>query len=283
MIDRLGRRHLLQLVAGFGAGALAAPGVAEPAGQAPPDPPLPPASALYARLLWARLVGDLSGRPIFFFTHGSVWGFKPQADDLTVEQFARRLYGYSGIAARQMMRQADGGILIRQKYWAFYRDPLSDAIDDRIANPYTGRIDTAAPLSGPVAVKPLDMGAAEGGGMPYGMRVRRLGRTAIVETSSFARFRSGGIAWYKLEGNLEDYACRAADIDDPAVPHIANHYSQNVIAEWQTWTGMHGTPGHILFKGNGEPLAHLDQVPADQIAAIERFYPGTLAEVRGWR
>lgn len=284
MIDR---RMMMQATAGFAASAALTPAAAPrtsaaEAAHAPADPPLPPKSAAEARLIWARLVGDLSGRPIFYFTHGSVWGFKPQADDLTLADFARRLYGYGGIAARKMERQADGRILMRHKYWSFYRDPVTDEITDRISNPYTGKIDTAAPLSRPVGATMLDMGPAADGAMPYGMRVRRLGRSAIVETSSFARFKPADISWHKLEGNLEDYVCKAAELDSDA-PHVPNHYNQNVIAEWQTWTAMHGTPGHILFKGNGEPLYALDEIPADQIAAIERFFPGSLKEVSGWR
>ncbi len=268
----LDRRGLMGAIAGLSGAAFAAPRMAAS------DLPLPPASAREARLIWARLVGDLSGKPVFFFTHGSVWGFKPQADDLSLADFAKRLYGYSGVAARRFIRDGDG-YKVRQKFWAFYRDPISDAITDQIPNPYTGRTDTAKPLSGPEAVKSFDLGADAGGAMPYAMRVRRLGGSAIIETSAFHRFKPADATWYKLEGNLENYVCRAADLDR-GQPHLPCFYSQNLVAEWQTWTGMHGTPGHILFKGNGEPLRSLDTVPADQREAIERFFPGTLTN---WR
>lgn len=282
MIDR---RLLLQLSTGFAATAALVPHMVSAtavADQTGAGHPLSPKSASDARMIWARLVGDLSGRPVFYFTHGTVWGFKPQADDLALSDFARRLYGYSGIAARKLERQADGRLLMRHKYWSFYRDPVTDRITDRIPNPYTGKTDTAPPLSRPVGATLLDMGPAADGTMPYAMRLQRLGRTAVVETSSFARFKPADTDWYKLEGNLENFVCSAADLDDRAMPHIPNHYNQNVIAEWQTWTGMHGTPGHILFKGDGEPLYALDQIPADQIAAIDRFFPGTLQDVSGW-
>ena len=262
------RRTMLRVVAGLGAGVLAAPLAARP--EATP-------STREARLIWARLVGDLSGRPVFFYTQGSVWGFKPQADDLAAADFARRIYGYSGVAARRIVPSGDGWML-HAAYWAFYRDPETDAITDRIPNPYTGRIDTAKPLSGAPAPKPLDLTAPAG----TATRVRRLGASAIVETSTISRFRSTDISWHKLEANLEDYVCRAADLDAGA-SHLPSHYSQSLVAEWQTWTGMHGTPGHILFKGNGEPLREIDAIPADQIAAIERFFPGSLATVRAWR
>jgi hypothetical protein len=269
------RRTLLRAIAGLGAGAIAAPRVAGTG--APADRPAAGAGPREARLLWARLVGDLTGKPVFFFTQGSVWGFKPQADDLTTAEFAKRLYGYSGVAARRIVPAGDGWTL-HAAYWAFYRDPVTDAITDRIPNPYTGRIDTAKPLSGAPAPRPLDLTPAPG----TATRVRRLGASAIVETSTISRFRSPDISWHKLEANLEDYVCRAAALDAGA-PHLPSHYSQSLVAEWQTWTGMHGTPGHILFKGNGEPLSRLDAVPQDQIAAIERFFPGTLARVQAWR
>ncbi|WP_439486841.1 DUF1838 family protein [Blastomonas fulva] len=280
----LDRRRLIALTTGIAASGLLAPAALATGdtGQAPADAPVPPESARTARLIWTRLVGDLSGRPIYFYTHGNVWGFKPQSDDLSIADFARRLYGYSGIAARRMERTADGGVMIHQKYWAFYRHPETDAITDAIPNPYTGRTDIAAPMSGPVKAMPLDMGPGADGAMPYAMRIRRLGRTATIETSAFHRFKTPDISWHKLEGNLEDYICAVADLDNPQATHIPCHYMQNLVAEWQTWTGMHGTPGHILFKGNGAPLIDLAQVPADQIAAIERFFPGSLAELRDW-
>ena len=44
--------------------------------------------------LFARLVGDLSGKVRLSYMAGSVWGFRPQADDLALADFARRIYGY---------------------------------------------------------------------------------------------------------------------------------------------------------------------------------------------
>jgi hypothetical protein len=268
----LERRTLLQLITGGVTLAAGTRAMAAPA----PSLPVPPGSDDQARMIWARLVADLSGRPVFFFTHGNVWGFKPQADDLTVEQFAKRIYGYSGVAARKIERDGDGRLMLRQKSWAFYRDPVTDRITDQIPNPYTGRTDTARPLSGPERVRPLaELGA-------NAMRIRRIGPQAVIETSNLARFKSPDISWHKLEANLEDYICRTADLDGDA-PHIPNSYHQNLIAEWQTWTGMHGTPGHILFKGNGFPFGSLDEIPSDQIDAIERLFPGTLGGVSRWR
>jgi hypothetical protein len=269
------RRELLGLILGGGV-ALSGTAAVARVGAGAAAPARAPGSA---PRMWARLVADLSGRPVYFFTHGAVWGFKPQADDLALKDFARRIYGYSGVAARRVVRDAAGNLTLQQKAWGFYRDPLTDAITDRIANPYTGRVDRAPPLSGKISSRPL--GANPAVEDPLQLRVRRMGATAIVETNSLARFKSADIDWYKLEANLENFACRAADLDSDA-PHVPSVYSQNLVAEWQTWTGMHGTPGHILFKGDGVPLRSIGEVPADQIAAIERFFPGSLKDIAGW-
>ncbi len=287
----LNRRELFQLTAALAVtGTLSRATEAAPASSHAFTKPLSPSNAAEAHLLWAKLHGDLSGRTVYYFTQGSVWGFLPQGDDVKLEDFARLIYGYSGVAARKMIKQADGSITMRQKSWAFYRDPISDEITDKIPNPYTGKTDTAAPMLGKASerqlnttatsvVSPADKAEAK---MPYDMRIRRLGSHAWITTSSFARFQTPGISWFKLEGNFEDYACLTADLDNPARTHIPNTVAHNLVAEWQTWTGMHGMPGHILFKGNGAPLSNAEEIPVDSIAAIERFSPGSLAEVMAW-
>ena len=63
-----------------------------------------------------------------FTTMGDVWGFLPQADDLAVEDFAKRAYGYAGVAARKMQRRADGAIVVRQMM------NLSSSFDHRVVD-----------------------------------------------------------------------------------------------------------------------------------------------------
>jgi hypothetical protein len=288
-MEILTRREMLQCAVAMAAtGTL--PLVSNAKQAAPLDRSARTTSTNDAHLIWAKLHGDLSGRTVYYFTQGTVWGFKPQADDLTVDDFAKRVYGYSGVAARKIFVRENGAIVMRQKSWAFYRNPVTDEITDQIPNPYTGVVDIAAPMSPKTSERVLNStqdGAPEpmraaANATPYNLRIRRLGARAWVSTSTISRFQPGGISWWKLENALHDYACATADLDSSAITHIPNTMSQNVVAEWQTWTKMHGTPGHILFKGNGAPLFRIDEVPGDTLVAIERFFPGTLADVRAW-
>lgn len=243
-------------------------------------------------MLWAKLNADLSGKTVFSFTAGTVWGFKPQADDLPLAEFAKRAYGYQTLIARKARVTADGNVAIKQRGFTFYLDPDTYLPVTDLKNVFTGRVDKAvypnAPASetiytpeGPKALAgtyPLPSGQGE---RPYDLRVRTLGEQAFIDDVSFTRFQSGGISWYKLEGNLWSYACRAADLTNPALTHIPNTWSQNLVAEWQTWTGMHGTPGHILFKGQGTHI-NASLVPADFRAMLERQFPGAFDDIQRW-
>ena len=111
------------------------------------------------------------------------------------------------------------------------------------------------------------------------MRVRTIGENTWVSTDRFVRFRPGSISWWKLEGDLIDHACRTRDLGHAA--HIPSTWSHNLVAEWQTWMNMHGTPGHILFKGSGAGLAPAE-VPTAAREAIDAHFPGAFAEALGW-
>jgi hypothetical protein len=283
----LDRRQLLHITAGAAATTGMLPGLAS-AGMAaaPADHPRPPVSAAEAHRTYARLVGDLSGKTVYFYNNGAVWGFLPQADDLTADTFAKHIYGSSGIAARKMRLEKDGSITMRQKFWAFYRDAQTDIITDRISNIYTGVVDTAKPMTGKTGERVLDAmvpGAPASDKLPYNMLVRRAGGRAFVSTSSISRINPGGIPWYKLEGTLENFACSAKDLDNQALTHVPCTSSLNVVAEWQTWTNMHGQPGHILFKVDGVPILSADEIPEDTLQAIDKYFPGEFAEVRSWK
>jgi hypothetical protein len=113
------------------------------------------------------------------------------------------------------------------------------------------------------------------------LRVRVLGEHAFIDDVNFARFQSGGIDWHKLEGNLWSYVCKATDLANEKLTHIPNTWSQNLVAEWQTWTGMHGTPGHILFKGQGSHIEP-DQIPPEFRKMLDRQFPGAFDDIQNW-
>ena len=287
--DVLGLAGLVGIAAGLGSSDSAA---ARPQ----PVPAKPVAEAVE---LFARLVGDLSGKVTLSYAAGTVWGFRPQADDLSLADFARRIYGYKSLVARKVRRLPSGDYAIKQQGWTFYADPLTDVITDTLHNPYTGadvkpysppstplelayRRDGSIYLPGNPGANPLGSGQSAQFENPFDMRVRSIGQISFIDTSQFIRFNPANIDWWKLEATLIGYTCRSADLNNLRLTHIPSTWTMNLVAEWQTWMNMHGSPGHILFKGDGTTVASLAQVPVDFRAALNAKFPGQLDRALAW-
>jgi hypothetical protein len=95
---------------------------------------------------WGKLTADVSGQTVFAFTQGHVYGFKPQADDLSLNDFAKVLYGYQTCSARKAHFRGDGSVVIRQRTWTWYQDPNTGAFIDALTNSYTGGVVPAKPM-----------------------------------------------------------------------------------------------------------------------------------------
>ena len=219
---------------------------------------------------WLKLVADLSGRPVFSVLRGDVWGFLPQADDLTPATFARKLYGYWSVVARTAQPGTDGAVALKTKGWSFYLDPITGEVATRILNPYTGAMVTAKPLSGPASTMVLHPEREAPSGMD--LTIRREGATAIIDIARISRFTTPEITWFKLEADFNTHLCQSADLDDRRRTHIPSTFSHNLVAEWQTWMAMHGAPGHILFRGNGSNIASLKEAPIALRTAIQSTF-----------
>ena len=242
---------------------------------------------------WGKLTADLSGRTVFAFTTGHVYGFKPQADDLTLEDFARVLYGYQTCSARKAVEGKEGAITIRQRTWIWYQDPETGAFIDTLINPYTGEEVSALPFASGVSEQVFNLDGPDFSrapfpvefsedGVPFSLDYRVVGTKAFVTRRGFTRFQTPGITWHKLEADLVSHACDLRDLVNQDLTHISSTWSHNLVAEWQTWMNMHGTPGRILFKGNSTHVDKPDQLPADFQEAVNDRFPGTLTDATAW-
>lgn len=289
------RREVLELMgfAGIGMSMRSTASAAVPLAGIPVKP------TTQAVELFARLVGDLSGKVTLTYMAGTVWGFRPQADDLALAEFVRRIYGYKSLIARKVRRLPNGDIAIKQQGWTFYADPLTDVITDTLRNPYTGvdvqpysppsaafesayRADGTTYIPGKEDANPLGDGQSASFDNPFDMRVKTIGPNSFINTSQFIRFRPGNIDWYKLEATLISYVCRTADVTNRKLTHVPSTSTMNLVAEWQTWMNMHGSPGHILFKGEGGGIASINDAPADYRAALAAKFPGQLDMALAW-
>jgi hypothetical protein len=290
----IGRRDLIA-AASLGAVAFAAPDVfAAGDARSAAARVIPVDDPGFALRAWARLNGDPGGRVTWTCQGGMVYGFLPQGDDVKLADFARRLYQYRAVVARRMAFRPDGTLLVRQRMWNWYGDSESGEFHDEMLNPYTGRTVKSPPRTSPAfetvmssAPPPPDTRGpypAESSltGRPMRLDYAAMGPHVWVRREQFNRFRPGDTTWYKLEGDMVTHVASLDALLDGGRGHITNTTSHNLVAEWQTWMQMHGSPGHILFLGHGAHVFRPDDLPASAQATIERLWPGTLAEPAKW-
>ena len=242
---------------------------------------------------WARLNADLSGSTLYTCMTGLVYGFLPQSDDVTLAAFGRRLYGYASLTARKVLKTQDDEVRYRAQSWNCYTDASSGEFIETLLNPYTGKTVQCLPRSGPVAEQvqglegmnlasapfPLESSQA---GRPLELQYSTIGDRVWIRREGFTRFKPPDTTWFKLEADFMTHSAQLSDLLNPTLDHVPNECQHNLVAEWQTWMNMHGSPGHILFVGAGTHLRDPAEVPAVLARMIDTRFPGTLEATRQW-
>jgi hypothetical protein len=256
---------------------------------------LPTADPRFALRSWARLNGDPRGQTMWSTQAGMVYGFLPQGDDVTLADFVRKLYQYRSCTARRMHFDADGALHIRARSWFYYADATSGELQRELTNPYTHAVVPCPARMSPLLeqvmtenVPPVSTtgrfpSELSGSGQPMRLEYATMGDHVWVKREQFSRFHPADTQWYKLEADLQTHTASLDALLSEGLSHVPNTTAHNLVAEWQTWMNMHGTPGHILFVGNGGHVRRPADLPATLQAAIDKEFPGTLAESATWR
>jgi hypothetical protein len=250
---------------------------------------IPQGDPEFALRCWTRLNADLEGGAWWTFQSGTVHGFRPQADELALHDFAKRLYGYRACVLRRAWLRHDGSVEVRARSWNFYTDAETGVYIRELRNPYTGELVQCPPRASPPGTQvqtpngprfdaaPFPVESSERD-RPLRLDYAVLGEHAWVRRSAFTRFKPPDTTWWKLEADFLTHTARLADLLDGGTGHVPNTTAHNLVAEWQTWMNMHGSPGHILFVGQGSQVDDPRRLPADFRAAVDAEFPGTLEQ-----
>ncbi len=287
------RRALLAGVAAFTACQTATSAVASPAGRDGATRVLPDFDAATRLRHWMRLTADVSGVVCFAHTSGVVYGFLSHADDLGQDQFATPLYGYEAVVARQVVAHEGNGWRLRQRGWSHYTDAITGALIEALDNPYTGRRVQCPPMAAPVSesvytpagrlrtATPFPLTTSDQH-EPFTLHYAAAGERVSVRRGVVARFRPTNSRRDKLEADITVHDVRRGALLDDTLTHVQSTFMHNLVAEWQTWMDMAGTPGHILFSGLGRSLPDLASLDTGLFDALQRHFPGTLAQTQQW-
>ncbi len=238
-----------------------------------------------------RLQGDLSGRTIYSFSTGQVFGLIP-GDGPELSEYGRLLYRTEGCSVRMSRQRADGAIEERSRSWMFYKDAETQQYLSEFRNPYT---DETVPV-------PTFRGGISGGVMttngpqvsasftmestvfnrPVLLDWQFFGDQAWIYRHAFTRWKESATGFHKTEMTLDCWTCRVADVADDTKTMIPSNYSWTSQTEWQSWLKMRGKPGAMLWRLDGVKLGTIDQLPRDFVAQSEKLLPGKLTEPLTW-
>ena len=233
-----------------------------------------------------RLQGDLSGRTVYAFKQGRVFGLNPGSGP-SIAEYGRLMYLVEGLSVRSSSLRNDGAIVERNRNWLFYKDAESGRYISTYSNPYTGeqvpvptfRAGITGAAIGPrgpefVADFPMESTVFD---QPMLLDWQFMGDQAWIYRHAFTRWREASSGQHRTEMTLDCWVCRIADIANESLQHIPNTYSWVSQTEWQSWLKMGDRPGAMLWRTDGVLFNSIDQLPRGFVEKSEKELPGQLA------
>ncbi|WP_448586969.1 DUF1838 family protein [Thermaurantiacus sp.] len=284
----LNRRRALGLLALSAAVAPSGAVGARPARKPRALPPLPLDDPAFHLLTLAKLQGDLSGRPVYGYSRGKVFGLTP-GEGLALADYGRRLYDYEGGSVSRSRRLADGNIETVSRSFLFYTDPETGAYLTQWRNPVTGRLVPVPPFRGGISgsvLTPLGPKVSANFtmestvfGRPPRLEFVVMGDQCVVSRVAFTRWTPKGATKARTEYTQDDWVVATADLLDPTLTHLPAASAWTSQTEWQTWLDMPpGTPGAQLWRANGIKTHRLEDLPAGFLEQVARTHPGILTD-----
>lgn len=238
-----------------------------------------------------RLQGDLSGRTVLAYSQGCAFGLVP-GEGPPLGEYGRLLYRVEACTVRIVRLRADGALEERARSWMFYRDAATGRYIDEYQNPYTGATVLVPTFRGGVtgavttrngpefqASFPMESTVI---GRPLALDWHMIGDQAWVSRHAFTRWKEGSTGIYKTEMTMDTWACRASDLANNRLTAVPAAHSWISQTEWQSWLGMRGRPGAMLWRMDGTNLHSLADLPDEFVEQSNNRLPGRLTEPLGW-
>lgn len=238
-----------------------------------------------------RLQGDLSGKPVFNYVAGQVFGLVP-GDGPAIADYGRMLYLVEGGGVRISRQRADGAVEERSRGWMFYQDPQTGSYLDEFENPYTGKKIKVPTFRGGISGSVMTVKGPEYSASfpmestvldrPLQLNWRFIDDQVWISRHAFTRWTERSTGFHKTEMTLDCWACRLADVANEKLTMIPSRYSWTSQTEWQSWLKMRGMPGAMLWRNEGIILKSLDELPQSFVERSNLKLPGALSEPLTW-
>lgn len=232
-----------------------------------------------------RLQGDLSGKTVYAYSQGRVYGLVP-GRGRSLAEYGRLLYLAEGVSVRSSVLREDGAISERNRNWLFYKNPESGSYLSEFDNPYTGEkvpvptfragiTGAVIGVRGPELTANFNMESTVFD-RPMLLDWQFMGDHAWIYRQAFTRWLEKSSGNHRTEMTLDCWVCKTSDIANSGLTHIPNAYSWTSQTEWQSWLKMGDRPGAMLWRTDGTLLASIEQLPPEFVKQCEKELPGQL-------
>ncbi len=239
-----------------------------------------------------RLQGDLSGKPVFNYVAGQVFGLIP-GDGPEITDYGRLLYRVEGGGVRLSRERTYGTVEEKSRGWLFYLDPQTGEYLDEFENPYTGSKISVPTFRGGISGSVMTVNGPEYNAnfsmestvfnRPVQLDWRILDDQAWISRHAFTRWKEGSTGLHKTEMTLDCWVCRVSDVANEKLTRIPSLYSWTSQTEWQSWLKMRGKPGAMLWRNEGVVVNSLDELPRKFVERSNKMLPGVLDEPLSWK
>lgn len=236
----------------------------------------------------AKLQGDLSGRTVYSFQRGQVFGLI-SGQGLPIDQYGRRLYDYEGASVGRSRILPNGDIETKSRSWLFYTDPATGSYITTWHNPITGADVAVPPFRGGISGGTMTtMGPKVSANFsmessvfnrPIDLRFVSIGDRTWVSRHAFTRWTPRGSTKARTEMTLDTWVAATRDITNPGLAQIPATSSWTSQTEWQTWLQMPDTqPGQQLWRADGMKVARIADLPPAFVAQCQAEHGSILTD-----
>lgn len=194
---------------------------------------------------------------------------------LQEQQAPKPLLGFEGYNICRSQEQADGSWQLLTRELTFYRDLVTGEIVDDWDNPYSQSSNSVVH----VANDPVNTAFRAGGpSMPW----LESGNTTMLSLNiplaypnplSPAEFPRASSGEMYVGSEHFMFSAPREQMDDPSLSQVDTHVGWTRVGPWLPWMEMGGVEGRLLYVGQGNKKASIEDMPADIQERIQRDYP----------
>lgn len=282
-MDGLDRRSVMTL-ASMATAAAMVPIRADAANRAA----LPIDDPKFHMMTLAKLQGDLSGKPLYGYSRGRVFGLIP-GSGLPIADYGRRLYDYEGASVGRSRLLPNGDVETVSRSFLFYTDPATGAYLDEWVNPITGKTVKVPPFRGGISGGTLTPNGPKVSASftmessvfnrPPKLEFVTLGDRSFITRTAYTRWTPKGATQARTEFTQDDWVVKTADLLNQKLTGIPATTAWTSQTEWQTWLEMPpGQPGAQLWRSDGMKTPRMADLPPAFLAQVAARHPGILTD-----